>query len=221
LRIVREALYWGVCSVRMICTILITALMRYELEHKAKTHKRIVEDASRRFRSEGLSGPGVASVMRDTGLTHGGFYKHFSSKNDLLVESIGEAFRQTGDWLVEIAEQSPPGEGWKAMIAAYLSPEHCDHPEKGCPLAALGPELGRSDPSVRGRISAEMVNYKNRLVPFMPGTTVADRERAFFVIFSTMIGAVEMGRMMSDATARERILGTTRDFLLEFAAGAK
>lgn len=188
--------------------------MRYQSEHKAKTHKRIVEDASRRFRSEGLSGAGVASVMRDTGLTHGGFYKHFGSKNDLLIESMGEAFRETGSWLVQAAEQAPPGEGWKAVIAAYLSPEHCDHPERGCPLAALAPELGRADRNVKARIGADMVNYKDRLVRFMPGRRAADRERAFFAIFSTMIGAMEMSRMMSDANARERILAATRDFLL-------
>src|ERR1700694_4317583 len=143
--------------------------MRYELEHKAKTHKRIVEDASRRFRSEGLGGAGVASVMRDTGLTHGGFYKHFRSKNDLLVESIGEAFRETGSWLVYVAQQSPPATAWKAIVKAYLSSEHCNHPERGCPLAALAPELGRSDPNMKARISADMINYKDQLVRFMPG----------------------------------------------------
>src|SRR3982074_2377220 len=108
--------------------------MRYEREHKAKTHKKIVEDAARRFRSEGLSGASVATVMQDTGLTHGGFYKHFSSKNDLLVESMGEAFHETARWLSQVAEQAPPADAWKAIVTAYLSLDHCDHPEKGCPL---------------------------------------------------------------------------------------
>src|SRR5882724_1403843 len=115
--------------------------MRYEADHKAKTHKRIVKDASRRFRSEGVGGPSVAGVMHDTGLTHGGFYKHFQSKNDLLVESIGEAFRETATWLEQVAEQSPSGAEWKAIVRAYLSIEHCDHAERGCPLAALASEL--------------------------------------------------------------------------------
>jgi TetR/AcrR family transcriptional regulator, transcriptional repressor for nem operon len=189
--------------------------MRYELEHKAKTHKKIVEDAARRFRAEGLGGAGVASVMRDTGLTHGGFYKHFRRKSDLLVESIGEAFHETADWLVQIAAQAPPPTAWKAVVKAYLSPEHCNHPEKGCPVAALASELGRSDPSLKGRISADMVNYKDRIVPFLPGRRAVDRERAFFLIFSTMIGAIEMARMMPDGVARERILTTTRDFLFD------
>src|SRR5579859_7969689 len=136
----------------------ITVPMRYQPEHKAKVHKQIVEDASRRLRAEGLAGAGVASVMQDTGLTHGGFYRHFRSKNDLLVESIGEAFHSTAGWLAKIAAQAPPATAWKAIVTAYLSPEHCDHAEKGCPLAALGPELARADQSVKGRISASMVD---------------------------------------------------------------
>src|SRR5882724_10587101 len=111
--------------------------MRYKPEHKAETHKRIVEDASRRIRAEGLNGAGVATVMRDTGLTHGGFYKHFPSKDDLLAESVTEAFGDMSARLVKVAEQSPPGDAWKAIVTEYLGREHCNHPDKGCPLAAL------------------------------------------------------------------------------------
>jgi TetR/AcrR family transcriptional repressor of nem operon len=189
--------------------------MRYELEHKAKTHTRIVKDAARRFRSEGLTGASVATVMRDTGLTHGGFYKHFPSKTDLLIESIGEAFEETARWLSRVAEHAPAGSAWKAIVAAYLSLDHCDHPERGCPLSALAPELGRSEPGVRMRVSADMVNYKDQLVGYMPGRRASDRDRAFFAIFSTMIGAVEMARMMSDAGARRLILNTARNFLFD------
>src|SRR5690242_17499658 len=111
--------------------------MRYESTHKANTHKKIVEDAARRFRAEGLGGASVAAVMQDTGLTHGGFYKHFPSKADLLVASIGEAFDETAEWLVRVAEEAPAGSEWKAIVAAYLSLKHCDHPGNGCPLASL------------------------------------------------------------------------------------
>src|SRR5713101_7026215 len=187
--------------------------MRYEREHKANTHRRIVEDAARRYRSEGLGRASVATVMQDTGLTHGGFYKHFPSKNDLLVESMGEAFRETASWLVAIGEQAPTGEAWKEIVVAYLGLAHCDHPEKGCPLAALAPELARFEKDVKSRISADMVNYKNQLIRYMPGRRIADRERAFFVIFSTMIGAVALARMMSDTAIRRRILDTAKDFL--------
>ena len=83
--------------------------MRYRPEHKIETHRRIVKDASRRIRAEGLNGAAVAAVMRDTGLTHGGFYKHFGNKDDLLVESLSEAFQEFTDALVRAAEQSSLG----------------------------------------------------------------------------------------------------------------
>jgi TetR/AcrR family transcriptional repressor of nem operon len=152
--------------------------------------------------------------MQDTGLTHGGFYKHFSSKNDLLAESIGEAFQQTSAWLAGVGRQAPPGSAWKAIVAAYLGVEHCDNPDKGCPLAALACELGRSEPDVKARITAAMINYKDQLAPFMPGRRPVDRERAFFAIFSTLIGAVSLARMMPDPAIRRRITDAARDFLL-------
>jgi TetR/AcrR family transcriptional repressor of nem operon len=81
-------------------------------------------------------------------------------------------------------------------------------------LAALAPELTRSDPEVKKRIRVDMVNYKDQVLQFMPGRKAVDREKAFFVIFSTMLGAIEFARMMPDAAARQRVLTNTRDFLL-------
>jgi TetR/AcrR family transcriptional regulator, transcriptional repressor for nem operon len=189
-------------------------IMRYQPGHKAKIHQKIVEDASERVRAEGLSGAAVSAVMRDTGLTHGGFYKHFRSKDDLLVESLSEAFREFTDTLVGAAEQSPSGEAWKAIVKAYLRPEMCEYPEHGCPLATLAPELARVDRRMKPQIVAELVNYKSRMVPFMPGRRTGDKERAFFAIFSTMIGAIEIARMLPDPAVREKVLGSARDFLL-------
>ena len=197
----------------MIRSILYV-LMRYRPEHKTEIHRRIVKDASRRVRAKGLTGAGVAAVMRDTGLTHGGFYKHFGSKHDLLVESLNEAFREMAETLVRAAQQSPPGEAWKAIVKTYLGPELCEHPERGCPLAALAPELARADERMKPKILAELVNYKSKMVPFMPGRQTVDKERAFFVIFSTMIGAVEIARMLPNPAMREKVLAGTRDFLL-------
>ena len=188
--------------------------MRYRPEHKQKTHQKIVNDASRRVRAEGLHGAAVAAVMRDTGLTHGGFYKHFGSKDDLLVESLSEAFREFTDDLVRAAQQSAPREAWKTIVKTYMRPELCEHPERGCPLAALAPELARVDKKMKPQIVAQLVNYKSRMVPFMPGQRTADKERAFFAIFSTMIGAMEIARMLPDPTVREKVLGSAREFLL-------
>ena len=188
--------------------------MRYRPEHKAEVHQKIVEDASRRVRSEGLNGAGVAAVMRDTGLTHGGFYKHFGSKDELLLESLREAFREIADHLAHAAEQARPETAWKAIVKAYLSLEYCDHAERGCPLTALAPELARVDKRMKGQIVNELVKYKDRMLPFMPGRRTADKERAFFSIFSTMIGAIEIARMLPEPAMREKVLGSARDFLL-------
>jgi TetR/AcrR family transcriptional regulator, transcriptional repressor for nem operon len=188
--------------------------MRYPPEHKAEVHQKIVKDASRRVRAEGMSGAAVAAVMRDTGLTHGGFYKHFESKDELLMESLREAFRDIGDKLIRAAEQSRSEAPWKTIVKMYLSPEYCDHVERGCPLPALAPEMARVDETMRSQVLSELIKYRDRMLPFMPGRRVADKERAFFVIFSAMTGAVEIARMMPNSAAQEKVLASTREFLL-------
>ena len=189
--------------------------MRYSPEHKQETHRKIVKDASRRVRAEGLTGAAVATVMRDTGLTHGGFYKHFESKDELLVESLHEAFREIIDNLAQVAEKSPAGEAWKTIVKTYLSLDYCDRVETGCPMAALAPELARVDRKMRPRVVAELVNYKSRMISFMPGRRTEDKERAFFAIFSTMIGAIQIARLLPDPAMREKVLGNAREFLLK------
>ncbi|GGG66294.1 TetR/AcrR family transcriptional regulator [Edaphobacter dinghuensis] len=188
--------------------------MRYRPEHKAEVHQKIIKDASRRVRAEGLGGAAVAAVMRDTGLTHGGFYKHFENKDELVLESLRDAFAEIADTLTHAAEQARAGSGWKAIVKTYLSLEYCDHAERGCPLPALAPEMARVDPQMRGPIFVELVKYRDRMLPFMPGRRASERERAFFVIFSTMIGAVEVARMLPDRAVQEKVLATAREFLL-------
>lgn len=188
--------------------------MRYPPEHKAEIHQKIVKDASRRIRGEGLAGAAVSAIMHDAGLTHGGFYKHFPDKNDLLTQSLREAFHQTSAHLAEAAEHSNPATAWKAIVRTYLSPEHCDHPELGCPLAALAPELARADETMKSRILEQLSQYRTRVLPFMPGRRAADKERAFFAIFSTMVGAIAIARILPDREARATILANARDFLL-------
>jgi TetR/AcrR family transcriptional regulator, transcriptional repressor for nem operon len=188
--------------------------MRYRPEHKLETHQKIVKDASRRVRAEGLSGAAVSAVMKDAGLTHGGFYKHFGSKDDLLLESLREGFREIEDTLADAAQQSAPKDAWKKIVETYLSLDLCDHPERGCPLAALSPELARADKTMKPQIAAELVNYKSRMLPFMPGRRTVDKERAFFAIFSTMIGAIDIARILPDSAIREKVLASARDFLL-------
>ena len=188
--------------------------MRYQPGHKLKIHKKIVKDASRRVRAKGLTGAAVSKVMHDAGLTHGGFYKHFGSKDKLLVETLSEAFREFATTLINVAKESRPGAAWKDIVKTYLSPEHCEHPEHGCPVAALAPELSRAGKATKRHMVAELLNYKQRMLPFMPGRRTVDKERAFFAIFSTMIGTVEIARMLPTPAMREKVLASSRDFLL-------
>ena len=188
--------------------------MRYRPEHKGEIRQKIVKDASRRVRAEGITGAAVSAVMKDAGLTHGGFYKHFGSKDELLTESVGAAFGEMADRLAHVAEQSRPGTAWKAVVKAYLSLEHCDHAECGCPLAAMAPELARSGEAMKAPVLEQLQRYRNRMLPFMPGRRNADKERAFFSIFSTMIGAIEIARMMPEKAMREKVLTSAREFLL-------
>jgi TetR/AcrR family transcriptional regulator, transcriptional repressor for nem operon len=188
--------------------------MRYRPEHKVETHQKIVKDASRRVRAEGVTGAAVSAVMRDAGLTHGGFYKHFGSKDELLMESLSEAFQETAESLAHTGEQSRPETAWKAIVKTYLSLEYCDDVEHGCPLTALAPELARAGKAMKPQIFEELKKYKSRMVPFMPGQRTADKERAFFSIFSTMVGAIEIARMLPEPAMQEKVLASARDFLL-------
>jgi TetR/AcrR family transcriptional repressor of nem operon len=188
--------------------------MRYQPGHKAETHQKIVKDASRRVRAEGMTGAAVSAVMRDAGLTHGGFYKHFESKDALLMESLSDAFQEIADRLAEAAEQSKPETAWKAIVKTYLSLEYCDHIEHGCPLPALAPELARANIAMKAQIFEELKKYRSRMLPFMPGQQTADKERAFFSIFSTMVGAIEIARMLPEPAMREKVLASARDLLL-------
>ena len=189
--------------------------MRYEPEHKERTHRRIVKSAARRFRAEGLSGPAIASLMKSSGLTVGGFYKHFRSKDDLLAEAIEEVFSDFSGEEIVALQQVPPDERWKEVVRRYLSLKHCNHPESGCPVAALAPEIARATPAVRKPVAGILTALRTRLMQFMPGHTNAERERSFNVIYPAMAGAISMARIMPDPVERQKILDSVRDHLLK------
>ncbi len=189
--------------------------MRYEREHRARTHERIVKNAARQFRAEGLNGPGVIKLMKASGLTHGGFYKHFKSKDDLMVEAVEESVREIREQLVDWARLARPGEAWKELVKKYLSIEHCEHPEVGCPMAALAPDIGRTPPHVKKKIRVSMENYRKQLLEFMPGANAVEREKNFTLIFTALVGAMAVARTMSAGEERQRVLTLARNHLLE------
>jgi len=188
--------------------------MRYTPDHKQQTHRRIVQSAAQQFRSEGLNGPGVAKLMKSSGLTHGGFYKHFASKDALFAEAIDESVRQIGATLTNRAQKCPPSESWKEIVKHYLSIEHCEHPGIGCPVAALAPDIARTTPSVKKKIRHSMNTYRNQLVEFMPGNDSEQKQKNFALIFTAMIGAMTVARTMADREEKQKLLELVRNHLL-------
>src|SRR5712664_1349084 len=127
--------------------------MRYPSEHKQQTREKIVKAAARRFCSRGSERAGIGDLMRDLHLTHGGFYRHFDSKEDLLVKAFEQGLDEIHSRIVSAVESAPKGSEVKALIDAYLSIEHCDNPAGGCPVAALATELARRPPRSKARLA--------------------------------------------------------------------
>jgi TetR/AcrR family transcriptional repressor of nem operon len=188
--------------------------MRYDAEHKAQTHHRIVKNASRQLRKKGLNGPAVATLMKASGLTHGGFYKHFSSRDDLVLEAIEESLLELTRTLLDAAKNSGSHDAWKAMVTTYLSLERCDRADIGCPIAALAPDIARTPPTMKQPISAAILKFRSELLPFMPGRTAEEKRANFLMLMTTMVGTIALARTMPDQSVRQTILDTVRDRLL-------
>src|SRR5437868_13137773 len=117
--------------------------MRYSLEHKAQNHENILSVAARSFREHGGDSSGIGTVIKKVGMTKGGFYRHFKSKDDLFVEAVARAFEEMGHAMAEVARSAPQDRTLRAMIEHYLSERHANSVGTGCVLSALGPELSR------------------------------------------------------------------------------
>jgi TetR/AcrR family transcriptional repressor of nem operon len=195
--------------------------MRYPVEQKTETHERIIDAAARSFREHGSGGQGVARLMKDVGMTHGGFYRHFESKEELLVDAITRGFQETADGMIAAAAKAPQGEQLRRIIERYLSLEHLEDPGGGCVLSTLASEIARQRPTVRARINAAMKSYRERLLPFLPGKDDAERRRQFIVLFPAMAGVLMTARAMSDPAARKEILSVARRFYISAFAEQK
>ncbi len=177
--------------------------MRYEKGHKGATHDRILEVAARRFRQEGIAASGLAGVMSEAGLTNGAFYAHFSSKSEMVEKSLERATdEQWRQFEKEIAAGRLLG-----IIRAYLSEQHRDHPDSGCPSAALLPEISRQEPAVR-RVYTESVerllNAVEKQLPDMPKGPKA-REIAIAAL-GLLIGTLQLARAVDDPSLSKDIL---------------
>src|SRR3569833_2276428 len=164
--------------------------MRYSLEHKARNHERILSVAARSFREHGGDTSGIGTVMNKVGLKKGGLYRHFKSKDDLLVEAVGRALTETARSMEEIAKAAPEGDALRAIIERYLSVGHANSPGSGCVRAALGPELARQPVAVRRRIEVLLRAYRARLAPFMPGKSQEKRVENSGLLFFCLVGVL-------------------------------
>lgn len=188
--------------------------MRYSPEHKEKNHDNILSVAARSFRERGGEGSGIGTVMKKVGLTKGGFYRHFDSKDDLFVEAVARAFDEMGRGMVEVANAAPEGQALRAMIERYLSVRHANSPGVGCVLSALAPEIARKPPAVRKRVEGYLDAYRERLLPFVPGRTREEKLITCRLLFSSMAGVLMMARMTSDPQVREQRLREARSFFI-------
>ena len=189
--------------------------MRYSSEHKARTHENILSMAARSFRERGGDTSGIGTVMKKAGLAKGGFYRHFESKDDLLVEAVARAFEEMGRGMEQVAKSAPEGQALRAMIERYLSMGHANSPGTGCVLSALAPELARKPVGVRRRIEALQDAYRERLLPFVPGQTREEKLEKCRLLFSSMAGVLMMARMTSDPERREERLMEARGFFIK------
>jgi TetR/AcrR family transcriptional repressor of nem operon len=189
--------------------------MRYSVEHKAQNHENILSVAARSFREHGGDSSGIGTVMKKVGLTKGGFYRHFKSKDDLFVEAVARAFDEMGRGMLEIAKSAPEGQALRAMIEYYLSARHANSPGTGCVVAALAPELARKPLSVRKRIEASLDAYRERLLPFVPGKTREEKLTKCRLLFSSMAGVLMMARITSNPQVREQRLTEARNSFIK------
>jgi TetR/AcrR family transcriptional repressor of nem operon len=189
--------------------------MRYSPEHKAENHEKILSMATRSFREHGGDSSGIGTVMKKAGLTKGGFYRHFESKDDLFVEVIARAFDEMGRGMLEVATSAPEGQALRAIIEHYLSARHANSPGTGCVISALGPELARKPLSVRKRVEASLEAYRERLLPFVPGQTREEKLAKVQLLFSSMAGVLTMVRVTSSPQRREQMLTEARKFFVK------
>jgi TetR/AcrR family transcriptional regulator, transcriptional repressor for nem operon len=171
---------------------------RPDPSRKEATHERIVDAAARAIRRSGYSGTGVADIMKDAGLTHGGFYAHFDSREAMLAEAADRAGAESVATLERLAASAPPEKALQTLMRAYLSKEHLQGVESGCPMAALGSEMPRQAPEVRRaatRRIKEAIDLVARQLPDWgkPGT----HEKALSTL-STMVGALVLARAVDD-----------------------
>ncbi len=185
--------------------------MGHSREDKTQSHERIVDIAARRIREDGTATPGVAEIMSAAGLTHGGFYKHFGSRDDLIAEATERTFAQSSRAMAEVTDGAD--DPYAAFVDWYVSAEHRDHPGTGCGVVALGADAGHGEERIRTAYTAQVRRYLAHLAQLSgdasPDGDEEARRRAA-VTLSTLVGAVLVARAVNDPELSDEILGDVR-----------
>jgi TetR/AcrR family transcriptional repressor of nem operon len=191
--------------------------MRYSKEHKLETHARIVKKASVRLREKGAHGIGVADLMKDAGLTHGGFYAHFDSRDALVIEAFAYAMERSTERWRKIAEQTPPDKRLATIVESYLTPLHRDDPGNGCAVPTLGAEIARESPKTRKAFAAKLEQMIDVLAAQIPGVPPTAARRQAMAMLATMMGTMVLARIAGTGAFSDEILGAGRAALLDGA----
>jgi len=189
--------------------------MRYPPRHKASTRRRIVEGAATALRARGVSGMGVADLMRRAGLTHGGFYSHFASKDALVAAAVDAAGEQSVRNLRQVLERAGGKPPFKAIVDAYLSPAHRDRPDRGCVFAGVAAELARESPAARQALTVRLEGLLRLLAEHVPDRRGVSRRRQAMAVLSCLVGALMLSRAVDDPETSEEILAAARRHLTE------
>ena len=195
--------------------------MRYSKEHKQETHARIVKKAATRLRERGAHGIGVADLMKEAGLTHGGFYAHFDSREALVIEAFAYAMdRGTERWR-KIAEQTPPDKRLAAIVESYLTPVHRDDPGHGCAVPTLGAEIARESPKTRRAFAAKLDQMIDMLADQIPDVPRKAARKQAMATLATMMGTLVLSRIAGTGEFSGEMLGAGREAVLSGAVAAK
>jgi TetR/AcrR family transcriptional regulator, transcriptional repressor for nem operon len=186
--------------------------MGYSKAQKARTHERIVAIASKRFREKGLAEFGIADLMKEAGLTVGGFYKHFDSRDHLVAEAVDSAL---GGWKrrVDAAKSSASPVSYEELIDDYLNEAHRDNPGTGCAFSALAPEIARSDKRTRALTSEQIRNDIQLIAGLLLGRDKRTARSRAILTFSALVGAMSLARAVSDEKLSREILKTVAELL--------
>jgi TetR/AcrR family transcriptional regulator, transcriptional repressor for nem operon len=179
--------------------------MRVSREQVAKNRERVLDVAARLFRERGFDGVGVSDLMKAAGLTHGGFYGHFASKEDLMAQACARALAGSLDRWSRLADDAPEGP-LRALAASYLCAAHRDYPGEGCLLAALGTDASRQAASVRRTVTDGLRCLVAALAKLIPGRSEAMKRERALATLASLVGAIVLARAVDDAALSDEIL---------------